>query len=368
MSRTIRFETTPDGAALTMDGDPFVRMALTSEGMTVTLPSVDTPHVAIVRDRSVADAATDASVTIDGSRVTSVYPDRPTVTLTRDEPDTDPDTATPTGTRPLYGQDAAMHEVMTAIANGENALLRGPTGCGKTDLVRRACEYVGASFVLVSCDPDTRKGDLIGENVIDPDPSGDTAFPLVFQPGPVTNAVKRSQTRRTVLFIDEPNRVDAASVFACLYGVLDASRTLSLGSGVYEPVGDLIVMAAINPADDERTAYDVREMDPALMDRFQTTIPMAYPSTDVEARALVERVPGLDPDMAHSLALVARAVREAQAVSYPFGFRTLAAWAKRVASGYDPLTAAGVTFLPKAPVEDREALTTFVQTRFPQGV
>lgn len=367
MSSTVRFETTPDGAALTLDGSPFVGMALTPDGMTVTLPGIDVPRVTIVREQRTSAPDADAGVTVEGDRVTSTYPGRPDVTLIRDTPDTNPDTATPIGTRPLYGQDEAMHEIMTAIASGENVIMMGPTGCGKTDLARRACEVTGTSFVLVSCDPDTRKGDLIGEAVIDPDPSGESVVPLVFQPGPVTNAVRNSRTRRTVLFIDEPNRVDAVSVFASLYGVLDGSRTLALGSGAYEPVGDLIVMAAINPADDSKTAYDVRELDPALMDRFHTTIALTYPDVSVEARALVERVPGLDADMASSLARVARSVREAPSVSYPFGFRTLAAWGKRVAAGYDPLTAASVTFLPKAPAEDRDALTTFVQSTFPKG-
>jgi MoxR-like ATPase len=294
------------------------------------------------------------------------FPGRPDIRLPRIAPDTDVATATPHAPATLHGQDEYLYRLAYGFLHRDPTLVLGPTGCGKTASIRLLCSLLGWSFVMLSVDPDCTKGDLIGEALVPPDAEGE-AFPIRWIAGPAEVAIRRSQVRPTCFVIDEINRAHRTSIYASLYPVLDGSGSLMMPGGERLAVGDLMVCATANPADDTKTQYEVREIDPALADRFTNTCAVTYPEASTEAVALMEQVTGLDADMARRTTEAAAAIRASQDVTYPFGFRTLQAWAKAVAFGIDPLAAAESTFVPKAPVEDREALRSYVQTYFPKG-
>lgn len=359
MSRTIGFEPAPNGAILTVDGKPFTTITLVGDGTAeVTLPSADQPDIKVVREAASPSGAKSIDES-DPNYVRYTHSAMPDFDAPRLQPDSNPATATPSGMTPLRGQEDAEYHIGKCLADGESALLLGPTGCGKTHSVRLAAQRHGYSFVMASIQPDTTSGDLIGEAVVSPSSMG-SDNPLVWNAGPVEVAVRQSLIRPTVLVLDEANRIAKTSVFASLYPVLDGSKMLTLPGGEQIPVGNLIVFATANPADDAKTQYEVRELDPAFADRFGTTLSFTYPDPKVECIALCEAVVGLDSDVALRLCETAASIRQSPDISYPFGFRTLASWGKKVAFGIDIATAAEVTFVPKAPVEDREAIRTYI--------
>jgi hypothetical protein len=365
---SISLKAAAHGADLTVDGTTIATLTLRGSDAEVSLAPVDTDHLSVVRQPRPASGGN--GIAIDGDYVVARLDGQPDVRLRRITADTDGDTTTPVNVPDIHGQDMALHSVLYAMertvadpTKALHTLIYGPTGAGKTALCRKAAELAGWSFVMLSIDPDSTKWDLLGEHSIPVD--GETAEPR-WIPGPFERAVRRSQSRPVLVLIDEPNRALKSSIFASLYSVLDVSRELPLPGGERIPVGTMLVVAAANPADDVRTQYEVRELDPAFADRFGQTVRVDYPAPEVERDVLLEQVVGIDPDTALSLCETARSVRQSDAVSYPFGFRTLMAWATKVRDGFDVYVAADTTFIPKAAPEEREALRSYIQMHFPQ--
>lgn len=152
--------------------------------------------------------------------------------------------ATKTRSRTLVPQG---HKYME---NGFNMLLVGPHGTGKTESVMQIAEELGMKIKIFNCatlDPYT---DLIGVPVPGQDDQGRDELKMV-RPGTLQDA--------EVIFFDEINRAPIATRNA----VFEIIQFRSLNG---EELPNLrCCWAAMNPAGDD---YDVEEIDPALIDRF----------------------------------------------------------------------------------------------------
>lgn len=71
-------------------------------------------------------------------------------------------------------------------------LLKGPTGCGKSQLVQCMAQKLNVPLVQVACNEDTSSSDLIGRFLI-------KGSETVWQDGPVTQAVRSG----AILYLDE---------------------------------------------------------------------------------------------------------------------------------------------------------------------
>lgn len=131
-----------------------------------------------------------------------------------------------------------------------NAMLIGLHGVGKTQVVLDLCEEKGLKLKYYSCstlDPFT---DLVGVPFARTDSSGTEHLKMV-RP--------RELDEAEILFFDEFNRADP-KVHNALMEIIQF-RTLN-----GEPLPNLrMVWAAMNPPGAD---YDVEELDPALIDRF----------------------------------------------------------------------------------------------------
>lgn len=334
--------TTADGhAALTIDGAPVATLTMDRGGLTVTLPAADRADVNVRRE--VPPPAHDAGgLTWTATALTATAPGMPPITCDRMTPDTNPGTATPEGVPPLFGQAATEYDVIDGITRRRHMLLMGPTGAGKSTVVRRAAEALGWSLVATTITPGTTAEDLLGGLV--PAPGESVRFDRI--DGPITRAVRQSTVRPTLLLLDEGTRIDRVSEYAALYPVLDGQGYLMV-DGESVPVGDLVVVMTANPADGDYIG--THALDPALSNRFGWKPAVTYPEAVHEAAALMARVPGLDQSHADTIAEVARRIRMAPDVSVDMGFRTLHEWASAVASGRrDLMGAADLTIIPEA--------------------
>ena len=257
----------------------------------------------------------------------------------------------------ILGQPEMVFSVAYAISKKQHFALSGPTGVGKTTIVRWFAKQLGYNLVIAPIARGTEQAHLVGDYL----PTGPALFE--WMDGPVTEAVRLSQDGPTLLLFDEMNRIGNIAEFARVYSVLDDTRKLVLkerrqemGTAETLEVGDLIIGATMNPSDDEHADYiGVQDLDPALVSRFPVQPSVDYPEVDVETNALVGRVPDLPGPTARLMCQVAQRVRTSTEVRFPMSFRELVAWGEAIPlMGYRG--AARVTVTNKAPISMRPSI------------
>jgi MoxR-like ATPase len=268
----------------------------------------------------------------------------------------------PKDTFPVYGQPEMIFALAMGMKFNRHTILSGPTGTGKTTAYQFIAELLGYNFVRIQIDPKTEGAGLIGEYL----PAGTGTFE--WTDGPLTEAVRMSQTHPTIVVFDELSRIGNVAELARTYSLLDDGRMLTLPERRHElgdteiiHAGELYIGATLNPADDEGADYiGVRELDPALMSRFSFAPLIKYPPRDVEIKTLLNRVEDLSETHAHLMVDIGTAIRESEVVHYPFSFRELIAWAEAIPY-YGFNDAAKVAFINKAHPLYRPDLITRVE-------
>lgn len=247
-----------------------------------------------------------------------------------------PGERTPSGVPEIYGQPELLFEVAMGISLGQNVLLSGPTGTGKTTVLAWFAQQLNYNLVPVAITPKTEAAHLVGEYLPGPEAG---SFPFIY--GPVAVATRLSQTHPTILVLDELSRIGNVAETAGILPLLDGQRRLEIPqhpnatSGEPEVLvaGDLVVTATMNPADsddDEVGGGDyigVTELDPALSSRFAFHPPVGYPPEDVEAAVLADRT-GVPSGVALSMVQAINKIRHAAHIRFPVSFRELEGWAR----------------------------------------
>lgn len=229
----------------------------------------------------------------------------------------------------IVGQDHMLFTIALGIRLGKNTLMTGPTGIGKTSIYKWIAHVCNYNFIVQPISRGTQDMHLKGE--YKPVGAGDFRW----ADGPTALAARLSQEWPTLLVIDEINRIGNVAEFATVYGLLDDQRRLELpekrtedGSIEVIQADRLYIGGTANPVDDDGGDYiGVKELDPAFSSRFPLQPRLGYPTKEIEAMALCDRVDTLDKDMALKMVGLARQVRESQEVRFPLSFRELEAWA-----------------------------------------
>ncbi len=157
-------------------------------------------------------------------------------------------------------------------------LIKGPTGCGKSQLVSFMAEKLDRPLVKVACNEDTSSSDLLGRFLIQ-------GAETVWQDGPVARAVREG----AILYLDEIAEA-REDVIVALHPLTDHRRQLYLdrtNEELVAPPGFMCV-ASFNPG----YQRGFKELKPSTRQRFVTTS-LGYPPPETETE-IVHHVSGLD--------------------------------------------------------------------------
>ncbi|MCY3914011.1 MAG: MoxR family ATPase [Chloroflexi bacterium] len=182
--------------------------------------------------------------------------------------------------RVIVGQSEVIRDTVVALIAGQNVLLEGVPGLGKTQLVRTLGQVLDLSFSRIQFTPDLMPADITGTNVLVEPADGRRGFR--FEPGPVF---------AHLVLADEINRATPKTQSALLEAMQE--RQVSVGRQIHALDRPFFVMATQNPIEMEGT-YPLPE---AQVDRFMFKLVVDYPSGD-ELGEIIGRTTGAQiPDV-----------------------------------------------------------------------
>lgn len=173
-------------------------------------------------------------------------------------------------------------------------LIKGPTGCGKSQFVNHMADRLNCDIIQVSCNEDTSATDLLGRFLIQ---KSDT----LWQDGPVTRALRDG----AILYLDEIAEA-REDVIVALHSITDHRRELFL-----DRTGEKIVakpsfmcVASFNP----HYQRGLKQLKPSTRQRF-VTLEFNYPEEELEVKIL-QNIVGIDVRLAKKLVSFANNVRK----------------------------------------------------------
>jgi len=168
-----------------------------------------------------------------------------------------------------------------AMKQNKNVLLIGPTGSGKTTMVRFYCFEHKKPYARVSLNGGATVEDLVGHYILKADEYGSKTEWI---DGILTQSVRYGWT----IVIDEINAAPSEVLFV-LNSLLDDERILILSSKdgeVVKPHSDFRLIATCNPT--EQGYAGTGEINEALLDRFHRTFYIDY-DENIEKKILKEK-------------------------------------------------------------------------------
>ncbi len=248
-----------------------------------------------------------------------------------------------------------LHTLLLAWEENEPVLCYGPTGSGKTSIVRHACALTGRPFFRINGRGDMESGPIFGQPSVDVDPdTGNSVYR--WNNGVFTEAALGG----AVVLFDEPF-ITPPEISAGLNPVLEEGGKLVLTdkAGTYKdkvvtPASEFRIVYADNTGGlgDATGAFaGVQIQNTSTLDRFQTVIYMDYLSSNEEKELLERRFPGeIDDDIIDKFLQMAYFIRTSYiqgSLSFTMSPRTLISWARKYISYNDAAHALRVCFLRK---------------------
>ncbi|MCM2354488.1 MAG: CbbQ/NirQ/NorQ/GpvN family protein [Pseudobdellovibrio sp.] len=181
----------------------------------------------------------------------------------------------------------------TCFATQLPLLIKGPTGCGKSQLVEYMAKKLNRPLIKVSCNEDTNAADLLGRYLLK---SGET----VWQDGPVTQALRTS----SILYLDELAEA-REDVIVALHPLTDHRREVHIDkiNETVKATNDFMVVASYNPGYQK----GIKELKPSTKQRF-VCLSMDYLNIHDETRLIAE-IAQINSKTAEQLALLGQKIR-----------------------------------------------------------
>jgi MoxR-like ATPase len=226
----------------------------------------------------------------------------------------------PNGSRTASGFVGWQLEALSrALALGDNILLAGPTGTGKTFALHQVVQ--GQQAFLVSIEGKEGLTDLDFIGAILPQENGSRRW----VDGPLLRAMRQAQLEPVLLFLDEVNRIPRAHL-NILLGLMNpkrgqACRQMGLdtpGDGLFYMVetpltSEIVVCPTVNlrivAAGNFGRLYQVYDLDPAVRRRFDTVIEFDYLEYQDELALLHREVPRMTDSAGQALVKLAQESR-----------------------------------------------------------
>ncbi len=227
---------------------------------------------------------------------------------------------------PNYVLQDDEEEIFTAAYTSRiPAILKGPTGCGKTRFVEYMAYRLGLPLIVVSCHEDLTAADLVGRFLFKDNET-------VWQDGPLAIAARHGG----ICYLDEivEARKDTTVI---IHSLTDHRRNLYI-----DKTGELVhahprfmMVLSYNPG------YQsiVKDLKQSTKQRFMSLI-FDHPEIATEAR-IIATESGLDMQTSSSLAEMGSKIRELKGFGLEEGVSTrlLVYAAKLIYSGLDPAAA-----------------------------
>ncbi len=252
-------------------------------------------------------------------------------------------------------------QVAFAWGQGWDVALLGPTGVGKTALIRHMCAELNRAYRRFPCEEATDTAALIGKPWLTVDEKGKQS--MQFMPGIAYDAVMQDHT----LVLDEWNlaHADVQMALNPLFRCDEGTLIVVQNEGEIVERGDHFRLVATgNPSD----YAGVKAWNPAALSRFDTVIWMEYLPQADETALLIEQTQMAD-EIARAMVKAAGLCREAVADStlrFPFSYRELRNWAT-AAPVFGLMGAAEIAVVGKAEKDDQEAVRELLSSAFPSG-
>ncbi len=232
------------------------------------------------------------------------------------------------------------------------AMLKGPTGCGKTRFVEHMAWRLGRPLITVACHEDLSSTDLVGRFLLEGEET-------VWHDGPMTAAVRAG----AILYLDEVVEARKDTV-VIIHPLTDDRRRLPIEKRgtVLDAPPEFMLVVSYNPG------YQsiLKDLKQSTRQRF-VAMEFDYPEAEAEA-TIVAKEGGIDESTAADLVKIGQKVRNLRGHGLEEGVSTrlLIYAAQLIAKGISPVAAAEVAIC--SPITDdrelqrsiREIVTTVI--------
>ncbi|HKF58537.1 MAG TPA: CbbQ/NirQ/NorQ/GpvN family protein [Blastocatellia bacterium] len=232
------------------------------------------------------------------------------------------------------------------------AMLKGPTGCGKTRFVEYMAWRLGRPLITVACHEDLSATDLVGRFLLEGDET-------VWHDGPLTLAVKHG----AICYLDEVVEARKDTI-VLIHPLTDDRRILPVekrGSILHAPP-EFMLVVSYNPG------YQsvIKDLKQSTRQRF-VGLEFTYPPARLEAEVIMHEG-NVDEQTARDLVIIGEKVRNLKGHGLEEGVSTrlLVYAAQLISRGIHPHTACDVAIT--SPITDdselqrsiREIVTTVI--------
>lgn len=242
----------------------------------------------------------------------------------------------------FHVEEKIWKQIVWALNRRCNTLLVGPTGSGKTELIKLLCERTGTACTVIQMGSITDPTEqLVGKMDIDSLTGG-----TVFDWADFAQAIQKPG----VIILDEVNRIPKNGENV-LFSCLDRSRELSASGAkssdkrTIKVHPDCCFMATANIGDQYT---GTKTIDAAIMTRFNVKVETEYLPQKTEEKILMSRE-GINADDAKNIAFVANKIRtmaNKRDIQTSISMRETLTCANMVKDGFSVKEAMELVFLP----------------------